>query len=298
MNLKALQCLVTIHDSQSFLEAAKRLGFKQSSVSMHIKALEDELGVALFDRSVRPPAMTPAAIAMVRPARDILALVHTIEEQARASGNLTGQLSLGVIPTASSSLLPDALLALGRRYPGIRISVENGLSEHLVDKVLGGRLEAAVITEPALLAPQLRCETILRERLVVIASAAFKGALGPLQCLEHPFIRFNRHIGVGQIVERYLHRKGIDPDEHMELDSLDAILAMVGRGLGVAIVPERSLADARRQTLRVSTIDEPEASRNVSLIFHAQSAKIDLLEGLLASFRLIAATPLPTMSTS
>jgi len=288
MNLKALQCLVAIHDSQSFLEAARRLGFKQSSVSMHIKALEDELGVALFDRSVRPPAMTEAAIAIVRPAREILGLVRSIAETVKAGDSLTGRLTLGVIPTASSSLLPDALLGLGRRYPGIRITVESGLSGSLVDLVLAGKLDGAVITEPPALPPELRCETILRERLMIIAAPGFKGTLGLAQSEHHPFIRFNRRVGVGEIIDRYLQRKGLHPEEHMELDSLDAILAMVERGLGIAIVPERSLGSARRDMIRLSFIDDPEASRNVSLIFHAQSAKSALLLGLLNSFRVTA----------
>lgn len=285
MNLKALQCLIAIHDNQSFLEAARHLGFKQSSVSMHIKSLEDELQVELFDRSVRPPAMTQAAIAMVKPAREILGLVRLIEEAARSGEALAGQLMLGVIPTASSSLLPDGLLALGRRYPGIRITIESGLSEYLVEKVLAGRLDGAVVTEPATLAPELRSETILRERLVIIAAHSFKGPLGIAQVVMQPFIRFNRQIGVGHIIERYLQRKGYHPEEHMELDSLEAILAMVERGLGVAIVPERSLINTRREAIRVGSIDDLDAARNVSLIFRTQTSKLALVDGLLSAFR-------------
>lgn len=288
MNLKALQCLVAIHDGQSFLEAARRLGFKQSSVSMHIKALEDELGAELFDRSVRPPAMTQAGISMVKPAREILGLLRTIEEAAKSGESLAGRLTLGVIPTASVSLLPDGLIALGRRYPGIRIGVESGLSGHLIEEVLAGRLDAAVITEPANLPSELRCETILRERLAIIVAASFKGQLSLAHAKDHPFIRFNRRIGVGQIIDRYLHRKDLHPEEYMELDSIEAILAMVERGLGMAIVPERSLIDARRDAIRLVPIDEIEAARHVSLIFRAQSSKTALLEGLLSAFRTTA----------
>lgn len=285
MNLKALQCLVAIHDSQSFLEAARRLGFKQSSVSMHIKALEDELGAELFDRSVRPPAMTQAAIAMVKPARDILALVRIIEEAAKSGENLTGGLALGAIPTASSCLLPDALLGLARRYPNLRVAVESGLSEHLIDKVLAQKLDGAIITEPKILPPELRCDIILRERLVVIACSSFKGPLGLAQTTEHPFIRFNRRMGVGYIIDQYLQRSHLQPEEYMELDALDAILAMVERGLGIAIVPELSLVGARRDAIRVGSIDDLEAARNVSLIFKADTGKAALLEGLLGAFR-------------
>ena len=201
MNLKALQSLVTIHDCQSFLEAARRLGVNQSSISMQIKALEEYLGVELFDRSVRPPAMTRAAIAIVQPAREILALLDVVQERARHPAALAGQLLLGAISTSTLVLLPDALTAIQRRYPAIQIRVESGLSAFLIEHVSRGILDAAVVTEPQVLPDGLRSDVIMRERLALVSAIGSKGPACVADLSQHRFIRFNRKVGVGEIID-------------------------------------------------------------------------------------------------
>lgn len=284
MNLKALQSLVAIYEAESFVEAAKRLNFNQSAVSMQIKALEEELGATLFDRSVRPPAMTPTAVAMVRQAREVLALVENIREMARAPEALAGRLMLGCVPTATVGLLPDGLRAINKRYAGVQIRVQSGLSEPLIESVRSGTLDAAIVTEPAALPEALRARVIMRERLALI-SVLEAGAPPTLEEIPaHPFIRFNRNAGVGRIIDQFLKGKGLRPDDFMELDSVDAILAMVERGIGIAIVPERPL-EPYRQRVAVRPLDDVAAHRNVSLVFAAASEKISLLEAVLAMLR-------------
>lgn len=284
MNLKALQSLVAIYETESFLEAAKRLGFNQSSVSMQMKALEEELGATLFDRTVRPPAMTAAAVAIIRPAREILLLAETIREAVKTPVPLAGELALGAIHTATISLLPDSVVSINKRYPSIQIRVQSGLSGVLIENVRAGILDAAIVTEPAEIENDLQSEIIFRERLA-LASSIVRGPPPTLDDLRNSnFIRFNRRVGVGQIIDRYLTKKEIHPAEFMELDSIDAILAMVERGIGIAIVPERTL-EPYRQRVMVRPLDDVEAARNVSFIFRANSQKRSLLEAVLASFR-------------
>jgi DNA-binding transcriptional LysR family regulator len=283
MNFKALQSLIAIHETGSFLKASQRLGVNQSIVSMQIKALEDELGVQLFDRSVRPPALLPAGIAMIRPARDIVALARTIRDVVCAPEALTGHLTLGVIPTAALTLLPNALEAFAKRYPAVRVLVQSALSEPLIEQVRTGGLDAAIITDPAHLPEELRGEVIIRERLAIVS------AIGqPVPSLEslagQRFIRFNRHVGVGRIIDNYLSKKGIAPDSVMELDSVEAILAMVERGLGASIVPEKAVATYRHR-LVVQPVDDPDATRSVALVFRAQTLKISLLDILIDILR-------------
>lgn len=284
MNLKALQSLVAIYEAESFAEAARQLGFNQSAVSMQIKALEDELGMVLFDRSVRPPAMTPTALAMIRPAREILALVEAIREMARSPEALAGRLMLGCIPTATVGLLPDGLRAINKRYAGIQVRVQSGLSEPLIEAVRSGALDAAIVTGPPSLPEGLRGEVIMRERLALVSAAASAAPPSLDKIPEHPFIRFNRKAGVGRIIDHFLESKNLRPDDFMELDSIDAILAMVERGIGIAIVPERPLEQYRQRVL-IRPLDDPAAGRNVSLVFPARSEKMSLLEAVLALLR-------------
>jgi DNA-binding transcriptional LysR family regulator len=283
MNFRALQSLVVIQETGSFLKAAQRLGVNQSLISMQIKALEAELGVTLFDRSVRPPAMTEAAVAMMRPAREIVVLAGVIRDIVKSPEALAGQLTLGVIPTATLSLLPNALVLLAKRYPSVRVLVQSALSEPLIEQVRSGALDAALITEPARVPEDIRGEVIVRERLAIVSALGLPApALAELAGSK--FIRFNRLVGVGRIIDQYLSKKGLMPDSVMELDSIEAILAMVERGLGSSIVPEKAIA-SHRANLVVQPIDDPDAARNVTLIFRAQTLKTSLLDILLSALR-------------
>jgi DNA-binding transcriptional LysR family regulator len=283
VNFKALQCLIAIQETGSFLKAAQRLGVNQSIVSMQIKSLEAELGVELFDRSVRPPAMTKAAIAMMRPAREIVVLATTIRDIVSSPEALTGQLTLGVIPTATLSLLPNALVVLAKRYPAVKVLVQSGLSEPLIEQVRAGKLDAALITEPPQTPDDCRSELIVRERMAIVSAVGLPvPSLATLSGSK--FIRFDRHVGVGRIIDQYLSKRGLAPESVMELDSIEAILAMVERGLGTSIVPEKAVA-GHRSRLIIQPIDDPDAARTVTLIFRAATLKASLLDILSNALR-------------
>jgi DNA-binding transcriptional LysR family regulator len=284
VNLRALETLVAIGETQSFVEAARRLGISQSTVSMQIKALEEELEVELFDRSVRPPLLSLAGLAIVASARDVVARVEDIRRCARMESGLTGTLRLGAVQTATLALLPECVASTVRRHPGLTITIESGLSAPLIEQVRERLLDASVVTEPPETPPELNCELILRERLALVFGSDLQaGALGDVE--RYPFIRFNRRIGVGAIVDRFLATKRVAPTEFMELDSIEAILAMVERGLGVAIVPERSIGPSNRHRVQLAPIEDADAYRNVSFVFRVDSVKTRLLDVVLEGLR-------------
>jgi len=282
MNLKALQTLVAIYESNSFQEAARRLNISQSAVSMHIKALEDSLGTTLFDRKARPPAISELARSIIPEARDILERVEAIHRLAHNWEKPKAELRLGSIPTATLSLVPDALADIRRLSPNLHVFVETGLSGFLLQQIESNELAAAIITSPAKIPDTLVSRLIYRERMALVAAAGSpEPKLEDLTSL--PFIRFDRTIGVGRIIDLLLERRNINPRETMELDSVEAILAMVERGLGFAIVPERCVNALQRYRLKLVPIDAPDAERDVVLIWHKDQADKTQMEMLLAA---------------
>lgn len=287
MNLRGLESLVAIGETQSFVEAARQVGFSQSTISMQIKALEQELGVELFDRSVRPPIMTPAGIAILQSAREILARVGDIRRSAQAESDLAGTLRLGVVQTATLALLPVCVDTIIRTHPGIKITVQSGLSAALVEQLRAREFDAIVVTEPKVVPEELSSQLVLRERLALV-SGADRRVTQLADVARHPFIRFNRRVGVGAIVEEFLAHARVAPDEFMELDSIEAILAMVERGLGVAIVPERSIGRQNRHRVRIAPIEDERAYRDVSLLSRVDSVKAQLLTVVLDALQTAA----------
>ncbi len=284
MNIRHLETLLAAADSGSFAAAADRVGVTQSAVSMQMKALEDELGTALFDRTRRPPALNETADTLLPRIRDLVRLAEEIQAVA-AGGTVRGRLRLGIIPTAATGLVPDALARLAERAPDLRIRVESGLSADLVRRVAQGALDAAVVTETPRLERGLVLKPVLDEPLVVAAPASAVGARDRDLLRTLPFVRFNRRTGVGRVIDGALRQRRIAVVEAMELDSIEAILAMVERGLGVAVAPAGSITPALADRLRVVPFGDPQAVRRVGLIERERGARNPMTAPLLEALR-------------
>ncbi len=282
MSLRQLQALVAVADRGSFQAAADALGVTQSAVSMQIKALEDDLRAPLFDRARRPPVITPLGRSVLERAREVVALYESL--RTAAAGDLAGRLALGVIPSASTRLLPDALAGLKVSHPGLAIRVAGGLSGQLAAQVADGELDAAVITEPVAPTP-LVCRTIVTEALVVVAHPRHAGLSVATLLAGQPFVQFNRRAGVGQVIVQALDRLGLATQPTMELDSLEAILEMVVRDLGVSVLPERSLAGGWADRLSVRPFAQPPVTRAVALVHPEATPRADLLDALFDQLR-------------
>ena len=136
MQTRSLRTLLEISRSGSFLAAAHRLGMTLSAVSMQMKALESELDAALFDRTFRPPQLTPLGSAVCAQARTLVDAERKLVELCQQNETLKGHYRIGFIGTASVRLLPDFLINAKRLAPDAVFEIETGLSEALEERVL------------------------------------------------------------------------------------------------------------------------------------------------------------------
>ncbi len=277
MNLRQLRSLIAIAERGSFTAAAEAMGLSHSAVSLQMKALEEELGVSLIDRSHRPPRLTARGLAMLEHARRMLAIVEEVRGLG-AEAALTGSLAVGVVPTEMVHLLPPALKRLRSRHPRLAIRVRTGLSSELAEAVRRGELDATVVTVPEPAPADLRILEITREPLVVIAPEEVGGREPEALIRENPFIWFSRRTWAGQQIERLLASRGLAPRATMEVDSLEAIESLVAHGLGVSVVPERPggpvVAPFRRVPLGQG------AERRLGLLTRDENPKARLAEVL------------------
>lgn len=148
MSLKALRTLVTIARHGTFARAADILSLTPSAVSLHIRSLEEELQVCLFDRSRRQVSLTEAGHLAVERAEGILAAYDEMADALVSGPGLHGRLKIGAIQTALAGRLPAALVRIKAEHPHLHISVLSGMSAELARRVEDGELDAAITTEP------------------------------------------------------------------------------------------------------------------------------------------------------
>jgi DNA-binding transcriptional LysR family regulator len=286
MNLRQLRTLVAIAEQGSFTAAGNAVGLSHSAVSLQIKALEEELGVTLADRSQRPPRLTARGTALVEQARRMAAL----EDEIRALGSnqaLSGSLAVGVVPTAMVHLLPPALARLRSLHSKLAIRVRTGLSSELAQAVRGAEIDVAVATDPGMPPEGLVLHEIAREPLVVIAPADASETTVAELIAAHPFIWFSRKTWAGQHIERLLHARGLRPSEEIEVDSLEAIESLVVHGLGVSVVPVRPGAPLP-EALRRLPFGAPQEGRRLALIERDRNPKARLAAALHAELVAVA----------
>jgi DNA-binding transcriptional LysR family regulator len=239
MSIQNLRTLLAIAERGSFAAAAREVHLTESAVSMQVKALEEELGLVLFDRSKRPPVLTEAGRALLPEARE---LVHGYERLSRRNDDVqpvAGHLRLGAVPSVLTGLLPGALAALQRKHPGLHVEIAMALSAELVQRVARKRLDAAVVSELSRAPAGCVWSPFAREPLVLIAPPDAPDRPAGELLARYPFIRYTRQAWVGRLIHATMKRRRLKVAEAMTLDTLEAVTAMVSQGLGVSIVPDR-----------------------------------------------------------
>ena len=149
MNLRDLKYIIAVADTRHFGRAAERCFVSQPTLSGQIKKVEEELGIAIFERGHRSAEVTPVGKAIVARARQMLEQADAIAQLARAHQDpLAGPLRIGAIPTSSPYLVPLILKPLKKRYPQMKLVLTEELTPVLTERLHKHEIEAALLATP------------------------------------------------------------------------------------------------------------------------------------------------------
>ena len=236
MRTSFLETLLAVHRFGSFTQAARSRNMTLSALSMQMKTLEEDLQAQLFDRSFRPPKLTPLGEKVADEAR----LVIEAEARLRShcSGEaLNGRFHLGFVTSLAARALPDFLAAAGEAAPNARFSFETGLSETLCQGVRAGRLDAALVTDIPEATTGLVSDRLFDEEMVLVVPMA-QHSLGLEQMAARlPFFHFQAETGIGRLIAQFLAQIALERGQTVSLDNIEAIVACVRRGLGFSLLP-------------------------------------------------------------
>ncbi|MEL7525947.1 MAG: LysR family transcriptional regulator [Pseudomonadota bacterium] len=283
MNLRFLKTVIAVSQHSSLNAAARSLGLSHSAVSLQIKALEEELEFQILDRSKRPPVLTAEGLALVEHARrmeDISSDIEALADRRRLHGRVT----LGAVPSTISNITAPALAAIHAEHPDLKVELMVALSQRLIELVSDGTVHAALVTDPKLDDPNLALAEICNEPFHVITSLT-----EPLETLdellgERSFIWFDRRSRLSQQVEAYLLARGLQPRTAMEVDSFEAVEALVRYDLGVSILPKRALTEVP-EGIRSWPLDAGAFERRVVLASRRNAPRSRLISKIAEAMR-------------
>lgn len=245
-----------VADQLSFRKAAEELYLTQPAVSLQIKALEEDLGVQLFDRTGTHIQLTAAGRVLQRYAEQASSLLEEAEHEIAAlSGDHAGHLALGASTTIAQYVLPRMLGEFTREYPRVQPTLISGNTEEIVQAVEDQKISLGFIEGPSR-SRNVKTEPFLKDELVLIVSTAHElaeqAAISAEQLRSAPFLMRERGSGTRRVVELALERQGLKRNSlniTMELDSTEAIKSAVEAGLGIGFISRWAIA----KDLRLNT---------------------------------------------
>ncbi len=284
MELYHLRTFVTVAEEGHLTRASERLFTSQPAVSAHVKALEEELGVNLFDRTPRGMQLTPAGQQLLATARRTLASAGDFLQQARAmQDELIGTLRIGLNTDARFLRLIPLQAALAERHPRLEVEFVGGSTGANLPALRIGKLDASFISgecDDPLLSSWVLCE----EALVVAAPAVWRERLRAptvAELAEEPWVLTSKDCAHYGAMAAVFESHCCKPRKTAQVNQEDAVEAMVEAGVGLGIV-RREVVEARQREGRLHLV--PIELPTVSLRFAclARRANDPLLSAVLS----------------
>lgn len=287
MTLTELRYIVALARERHFGRAADKCNVSQPTLSVAVKKLEDELGLALFERSSGEVRVTPVGSQVVAQAERTLAEAARVTEIAAAGKDpLSGPLRLGVIYTIGPWLLPALVPRVKARAPRMPLYIVEDYTENLLERLKACELDVLVLALP-IAEPGIVAQPVYEEAFRTLVPVAHPWAklksLRPAQLLDEPLLM----LGAGncfrdQVLDLCARASRGESPQVLEGSSLETIRHMVASGVGVTVMPSSSVDGiaADDPLLRVKPFVEPTPSRRVGLVWRSSFPRhkaIDLM---------------------
>lgn len=279
MELRHLRYFVAVAEELHFHRAAERLHISQPPLSQQIRALERELGIALFERNRRRVELTVAGASFLEDARAILEATERATGKVRrvAAGEL-GSLSIGFVGSAMfSPTLPAILREFRDRYGDVDLRLRELQTAEQLEALVAGRIDVGVIRGP-LASPELdtglELLVIQREKLVVAVPDAHPLAKKPrLRAADlrgETFVILRRREAPGLFASLASVMRGVGgmPQDVLEVAEMQTILGLVGSGFGVSLVPA-SVGESERAGISFRPLADPSPEIELALAWDA-----------------------------
>lgn len=302
--LTQLQYALSVDEHRHFGRAARACHISQPTLSMQIQKLEEDLGILLFDRTKQPVLPTPEGETFLLEARGVVRAASSLGSREAASGVVSGELRLGVIPSLSPYLVPLFLKHFLSRYPQVQLRLKELRTDEITAALEEDRIDAGLLATP-LPEHQLLTRPIFYEPFAIFASRGH-----PLLAHKDPQPLLGRappsdlwlltggHCFKEQVLAVCSLRgqdRGAMPNLEFQAGSLEVLIRLIRSGTGYTLLPELAVqtlsSTERRDQVRHFTRRIP--SREISLVTHRAFHKNRILQALQDSIEVCLPDSLP-----
>jgi len=287
MTITQLKYVLAVAENKNFTKAAEKTFVTQPTLSMQIQKLEEELDILIFDRSKKPIELTDVGNKLVQQARNIVNESDRIQDIVdQQKGFIGGEFKLGVIPTVMPTLLPMFLNNFIKKYPKIRLKIEELNTNTIVQRLTEGHLDAAIAATP-LENENIKERPLYYEPFVGYIPASHR--LNQKKTIEVEDLDIDDML---LLEDGHCFRDGIInlckvtksyEDDHFQLQSgsFETLVKLANEGLGMTLLPYLHTLDIKlNEKGNLHHFKEPSPAREVSLIFHKSELKMHIINAL------------------
>jgi len=266
-----LKVFRAVAEHLNFHKAAEQLFLTQPAVTLQIQALENDLGVRLFDRAGGKISLTAQGSILLGYANKVAQLVAEAErELGDGDGKFSGELPLGVSTTIAQYVLPRLLGAFLEEHPHVQFSLHSGNTSQIVQFLLEGKVSLGLIEGPSR-ERGVRTEPFMEDELVLITPRSYESdQLSRSQLAQSSLLMREHGSGTRHVIEKALEKAGFKLKSFknvMDLDSTEAIKSAVEAGLGVAFVSRWAISkELELGTLKLAKVAGLRIAREFTLI--------------------------------
>ena len=272
ISTRQIDAFLALAAQRNFTRAAAQCHLSQPAFSALIRALEDDLGLRLFDRSTRHVGLTAEGKNFHASALRIRAEVDAALASMRDAAQLRrGRVAIALLPSLAAGWLPGVLAQFHARHPGVELDIADVLSEPCMERVASGRADFALAAIRAD-TPELQAEPFCRDGFHLVcradhplATRALPAGAAQLRALaEWPFIHLARHSSVRQYLEAAFRPQAMHT--LIEVEQLATVTGMVRAGLGISVVPALTLFHFQQPGVVTRPLQLPGLTRQIYLV--------------------------------
>lgn len=245
METQELLTFISVAQHNSFSQAAKYLGYSQAAVTVHIKNLEEELHVHLFDRLGKNISLTAQGRLFYKHALQIIKDMQDAQNAMIQEEELSGSLHIGTIDSLCSSMFPNLLQQYHKAYPRVSLNVTTDTPDVLLDMLHKNKLDIVYLLDEKRTEPWLK--KVLEKESKAVFAAGFHHPLADgnphsiQELLPYPFILTEKNASYRKVLDYQLQTKDIKIQPLFQSNNTDLLLHMVRSQLGITFLPEYTI---------------------------------------------------------
>lgn len=274
MELRQIQYFIEVAKLEHVTEASYVLHVSQSAVSRQIFKLESELEVNLFIHEGRKVKLTPIGRLFLAHMEQLMKVIENAQQEINEYLDPErGTVRIGFPSSLAAQMIPKVVSAFRERYPAVHFQLQHGSYKELVESVVKGDMNLAIIGPVPQHEPLIKSEVLFQEKFVAMLPAdhrlADRNAVRLSELKDDYFVLFPEGFILREIVVDACSDLGFKPKVAFEGDDLDAIKGLVGAGMGLTVLPEIALNEHLASTIMTLPVIEPVVTRDVGVIIPA-----------------------------